>query len=233
MNQLMVIPRSVFSFFLLFFITKLIGKKQVSELSLFDYVVGLSIGNFAAEMTLNFDYPFINGVIAVVTFGFIAYLVSVFTMKSILLRRFFIGTPIILIENGKIIEKNLRKEKMDVNDLLEQIRVMGYFDISKIEYGILEANGKMSVMLKKEEENVTNNNLNLKLEKNSLPANVIIDGKIMFKNLKKMNKDEKWLDHELKVKGKRKEDILLATLDDNKKLNVYEKNIETNTYILE
>ena len=83
----MVVPRSLISLVVLFFVTKIIGKKQVSELSLFDYVIGISIGNFTAEMTMNFDNQYINGIVAIVTFGFVAYLVSVLSMKSIFIRR--------------------------------------------------------------------------------------------------------------------------------------------------
>lgn len=86
-----IIPRSVVSLIILFLITKLMGKKQVSELSLFDYVIGISIGNYTAEMVMNFDYQYINGIIAILTFGIISYLVSVLTMKSMSLRRFLIG----------------------------------------------------------------------------------------------------------------------------------------------
>ena len=99
--------RAVLSLVTLFLVTKLLGKKQVSQLSLFDYVIGISIGNFAAEMTINLETNEINGIIAVIIFGFFAYLVSYMTMKSIVLRRFFMGTPTVIIQNGKILEKNM------------------------------------------------------------------------------------------------------------------------------
>ena len=97
-----VVIRGLLSLITLFLVTKLIGKKQVSQLSLFDYVIGISIGNFAAEMTINLESEELYGIIAVLLFGGIAYLVSVGTMKSIKLRRFFMGSPTILIEHGKI-----------------------------------------------------------------------------------------------------------------------------------
>ena len=113
------VVRALVSLTTLFLITKLLGKKQVSQLSLFDYVIGISIGNFAAEMTINIESQYLNGLTAIIVFGLVAYLVSYLTMKSIVLRRFFIGTPTILIQNGKLIEKNLKKVKFDINDLLE------------------------------------------------------------------------------------------------------------------
>ena len=225
MNELLnVVFRAMVSLITLFLITKLIGKKQVSQLSLFDYVIGISIGNFAAEMTINLDSEEIYGVVAVAIFGIIAYLVSVLTMKSIKLRRFFMGTPTILIEHGKIINKNFYKVRYDINDMLEQCRVNGYFDVSEIDYAIVEANGELSILPKTDNKPITLKDMNLKGDKQGLCANVIIDGKIMYKNLKNINKDKKWLDRELKIKGKKIKDVLLATVDINEKVLFYEKN---------
>lgn len=104
-----VILRGLVSLITLFLITKLLGKKQVSQLSLFDYVIGISIGNFAAEITINLETSLINGTIAVIEFGLIAYMISILTMKSIKLRRFFMGVPTVLIDKGKLVEKALKK----------------------------------------------------------------------------------------------------------------------------
>lgn len=226
LNELLnVTARALSSLITLFLVTKMLGKKQVSQLSLFDYVIGISIGNFAAEMTINLESNEINGILAVIIFGFVAYIVSIATMKSIVLRRFFIGTPTILIQNGKILEKNLRKVKFDVNDLLEEIRTAGYFDLSEVEYAVMEVNGNISVLPKAEYKSLTPKDMNIKVNKESICANVIIDGKIMHKNLENMNKNEKWLNKELKVKGYSDiSKILLATLDNNEKLNIYERN---------
>jgi len=222
----MVIPRSLFAIILLYLVTKLIGRKQLSELSLFDYVIGISIGNFAAEMIINMDTPYYYGCIAMITFGLVAYLVSIITMKSIKLRRLIIGTPTIVIQNGKILESNLKKLKMDINDLLEQIRIGGVFDLSEVEYAIEEANGKLTIMKKSMFNPLTPNDMNIKVKRTDLVANVIIDSKVLINNLKNMNKTEEWLEKELKIKGYRDlNKILLATLDINEKLTIYEKNI--------
>lgn len=224
-EALIIIPRSLIAILILYIATRLIGKKQVSELSLFDYVIGISIGNFGAEMIINMDTPYIYGCIAIMTFGIVAYLVSIITMKSIKLRRIIIGTPTIVIQNGKILGPSLIKLKMDINDLLEQTRIGGTFDISEIEYAIVEANGKLTIMKKSMYNPVTPNDMKLKVEKKDLLANVIIDSKVLFDNLKNMNKTEEWLEQELKIKGYRDLDkILLATLDTNDKLIIYEKN---------
>lgn len=217
--------RAISSLVTLFLVTKMLGKKQVSQLSLFDYVIGISIGNFAAEMTINLESHELNGIWAVVLFGLFAYLISWLTMKSIVLRRFFMGTPTVIIQNGKILEKNLKKVKFDINDMLEEIRGAGYFDLSGVEYAVMEANGKFSILPKPEYRPLTPKDMNLKVSKDGLCANIIIDGKIMHNNLYNINKDEKWLNKELKVKGYRDiSKILLATVDTNEKITIYERN---------
>lgn len=225
LETLRIIPRSVIALVVLFIVTKLIGRKQVSELSLFDYVIGISIGNFAAEMILNFEMKYINGIVAVVTFGLVAYMVSIITMKSIFFRRILIGTPIMVIQNGKILENSMKKLIIDINDLLEQVRNNGYFDLDEIAFAIMETNGELSILPKSEYKPIINKDMNIKVEKSSLCANGIIDGNIMKNNLKNIGKDEKWLLHELKVKGYMDINaILLATVDGNNKVTVYEKN---------
>ena len=225
MNELLdVTIRALLSLITLFFVTKMIGKKQVSQLSLFDYVIGISIGNFAAEMTINLESNEIHGIVAVVIFGFIAFLVSIFTMKSIKLRRFFMGTPTIIIEHGKIIQDSFYKVRYDINDVLEQCRIKGYYDISDIDYAIVEANGELSILPNSNSREVTVKDMNLKVEKEGLCANVIIDGKIMYKSLEYIDKKEEWLLKELKVKGKKLDDIILATVDISDKLMLYERN---------
>lgn len=223
MNEILdVIVRALLSLIALFFVTKLIGKKQVSQLSLFDYVIGISIGNFAAEMTINLESEEIHGIVAVLVFGFIAYLVSILTMKSIMLRRFFMGTPTVIIEEGKIIESSLKKVRYDINDVLEECRIHGYYDISDIEYAIVEANGELSILPKNRPVNVKD--LNLDIEKVGLCANVIIDGKIMYNNLSNINKTKKWLMKEIKKNNKDINNVILATVDINENIVFYERN---------
>lgn len=225
-----VILRCLISLVTLFFVTKMIGKKQVSQFSLFDYVIGISIGNFAAEMALNLDSDYMHGTIAVIVFGIVAYLVSFITLKNLKLRRFFIGDPTIIIEDGKILYKNLKKTKFDINDLLEECRINGYFDISQIDYALMEANGKISFLAKPDYQTPTNKDLKINKQKTGLCANLIIDGEIIYESLKIMHKDKKWLIHEINIKGYKLEDIILATLDLEETLKVYGKNVNSKSY---
>ncbi|NLL44193.1 MAG: DUF421 domain-containing protein [Mollicutes bacterium] len=226
MEVLDVIIRSLLSLVTLFLVAKMLGKRQVSQLTLFDYVVGISIGNFAAEMTINLESQEINGVVAVLIFGIVAYIIDILAIKSIKLRKYFMGTPTIVIQHGQIIKKNLRKVKFDLNDLLEECREKGCFDMSEIEYAIMEPNGKISILPKPEYKPVTIKDLNLKNEKQGLCANLVIDGKIMKNCLRNINKTEEWLRQQLKVKGYKVEDVFLATFDINENLKIYKNSDE-------
>ena len=221
-----VFIRSIVTILVLFLLAKVMGKKQISQLNLFDYIVGITIGSVAADISLDLNKSFLDGVICMLVFGLTGALVSYVTLKSIKLRRFFTGTPSIIIENGKIIEEGLKKVKFDINDLMEELRGAGYFNIDEVAYAVMETNGKISFLPKDEEKPVTKKDMDLKIIPSSLVANIIIDGKIMMNNLKAMNKDEKWLSHEHKVLGyKDIDEILLATLDSNDKIMVYKKGI--------
>lgn len=224
-----IIFRSIASLTALFFLTKMLGKKQISQLSLFDYVIGISMGSIAAEMTINMDAPFFDGLIAMAAYSSTSLAISLLSIASIKMRNFFTGTPIVLIQDGKIIRKNLRKSLLDINDLLQECRSNGYFNINAIEYAIIEACGKLSFLPKTPNRSVTLKDLNIKDNVAGLCANVIIDGMIIEKSLGLIKKDKKWLLKELKKQGyKDPESILLATVDPNYKTTVYEKveNIE-------
>ncbi len=227
---LQIIPRSIFALLTLFLVTKIIGKKQVSELSLFDYVIGISIGNFTAEMTMNLEGQYINGMIAIIVFGIISYIVSIITMKSIFLRRIIIGVPTVLIQNGKIMEKSLKNVKIDINELLEQCRSNGYFDLNEIKYAVMEANGRVSIMPYPDYKPLTPKDMSIKVPDTGLCANIVIDGKIIKNNLYNMGKTRKWIDKELKIRGYKLDKILLATLDLNDKITIYEKNKNVKVY---
>jgi Predicted membrane protein len=218
-----VILRALLSLVTLFLVTKMLGKKQVSQLSLFDYVIGISIGNFAAEMTLNLESHWLHATIAVIIFGLIATIISISTLKSVVLRRYFMGKSTTIMEDGKLLMKSLKNTKFDINDFLEQCREQGYFDISEISYAIMEANGKLSILPKGEHKPLTPKDMNLKKEKSGLCANVIIDGNIMKKNLNNMGKSEDWLINQLNIKGKDIDKLLLATLDIKDTLHFYDK----------
>lgn len=226
-NFLNICFRTILVLVILFFITKMMGKKQISELNFFDYVVGITIGSIAADISLDIEKNMIAGIAALFIYGFISYIISFVSIKSILARRFFIGVPTVLVEKGKIIESGLKKSKIDVNDLLMEARENGYFNLDEIDYALMEVNGNISFLPKEKEKPVTKKDMKIKCNNEGLTVNAIIDSKYMANNMKAINKDKEWLDHELKVNGYDNYDnILLATIDNNYKVTIYEKNVK-------
>lgn len=219
--------RTILVLIILFFITKMMGKKQISELNFFDYVVGITIGSIAADISLDIEKNMIAGIAALFIYGFISYIISFISIKSIWARRFIIGVPTVLVEKGKIIESGLKKSKIDVNDLLMVARENGYFNLDEIDYALMEVNGNISFLPKEKEKPVTKRDMKIKCSNEGLTVNAIIDSKYMVNNMKAINKDKEWLDHELKVNGYDNYDnILLATIDNNYKVTIYEKNVK-------
>lgn len=219
--------RTILILIILFFITKMMGKKQISELNFFDYVVGITIGSIAADISLDIEKNMIAGIAALFIYGFISYIISFISIKSIWARRFIIGVPTVLVEKGKIIESGLKKSKIDVNDLLMMARENGYFNLDEIDYALMEVNGNISFLPKEKEKPVTKKDIKIKCSNEGLTVNAIIDSKYMANNMKAINKDKEWLDHELKVNGYDNYDnILLATIDNNYKVTIYEKNVK-------
>ena len=226
-NFLNICFRTILVLIILFFITKMMGKKQISELNFFDYVVGITIGSIAADISLDIEKDMLAGIAALFIYGFISYIISFVSIKSILARRFFIGVPTVLVEKGKIIESGLKKSKIDVNDLLMVARENGYFNLDEIDYALMEVNGNISFLPKEKEKPVTKKDMKIKCSNEGLTVNAIIDSKYMANNMKAINKDKEWLDHELKVNGYDNYDnILLATIDNNYKVTIYEKNVK-------
>ena len=234
-NELSIVAfRTFLVLIILFLITKCMGKKQVSQMNIYDYLIGITIGSVAADISLDLEKDIIAGIISLIIFGLSGVLVTYLTLKNIGFRRIFTGTPTILIDKGKIIEKNLSKEGIDINNLQEEARQQGYFDLSKINYAILETNGKISFLAKSLHEVVTRKDMNIKAKDEPLCANIIIDSTLLENNLTYMNKDKKWLDKELNKKGyKDYNNILLLTLNTNGEMIIYQKDINSVAKIFE
>ena len=219
-----VIVLSVVSLVVLFLLTKLMGYRQMSQMSLFDYINGITIGSIAAELATNLE-DYHRPLTAMIIYGLVTVLLSLLTEKSICVRRFVNGKPLVLLHHGTLYEKNLKKAKIDLNEFLEQCRVSGYFDLSKLQAVILEGNGRLSFLPKAEAHPVTPSDLKLQPESEDLTAVLVLDGHIMERNLHHSGKDKKWLTAQLSALGfPDAKDVLLATCDLNNKLTVFAKN---------
>lgn len=215
---------SIGSIFALFILTKLMGARQMSEMSMFDYINGITIGSIAAEMATSLEESFVQPLTAMIVYAVVNILLSWLCIKNMTIRRFVTGKPLVLLNQGILYEKNLKKAKIDVNEFLLQCRVNGYFDITKIQTAILEDNGKISFLPVETERPITPSDLDLSPSQEVLCANVVIDGKIMWENLRHTGKDETWLKNQLHAKGaKEVSDVILATVSEENQLNVFLK----------
>lgn len=219
-----IIVLSLGSIIAIFLLTKLMGYRQMSQMSMFDYVNGITMGSIAAEMATSLDTGFEKPLVAMIVYALVSLLLSTVSSKSIKARRMLEGAPLVLLNNGEIYRHNLRKAKIDVSELLVQCRINGYFDISKLQTAILEGNGKISFLQKATDRPLTPADVQLSPQQDYMVANVILDGKVMDENLRHTGKDEKWLLDQIRGQGaKRIEDVLLASCDSNNKLQVYLK----------
>ncbi len=221
-----VLLKSLLSVVVLFTLTKLMGNKQISQLSFFDYVVGITVGSIGAELAISSN-PVHFPIIALIVYAIVSILISILSMKSIRARRFLIGTPILLIRDGKLLSQNLSKAKVDVNEFLAEARTKGYFDISKISYAVMETNGQFSFLPTSLTRPLTPEDMNIEPEPASPVANVVVDGVIMENNLSIMEKDAKWLISKLDSRGINLKKILLATLSEEYSLKIYYKTGES------
>lgn len=223
MDFLYIVILSFVSIAVLFILTKLSGSRQISEMSFFDYVIGITIGSIAAEMATNIDLEWWKGITAMTIYALTGILLSFISQKSISARKIISGQPIILIEKGKILRKNLFKAKIEINDLLTSARNNGYFNLADIEYAIMETTGKISFMPVAQKRQLTPKDFNFAPMADGLYINVIIDGKIIKKDLKNARITENELKAQLKDRGVKAENILLATIDNKKHLTIFEK----------
>lgn len=216
---------SISSFIVIFLLAKLMGYRQMSQMSMFDYINGITIGSIAAEMATSLEESFVQPLTAMVVYAILTLFLSLLTSKSIRARRFVEGEPLVLVNNGEMYRDNLRKAKIDVTELLVQCRINGYFDISKIQTAVLEGNGKISFLPKVSDRPATPADMQLSPQQDYMVANVILDGKIMKKNLQHTGNDEKWLRNQIQGQGAKKiEDVLLATCDTSNQVTVFLKN---------
>lgn len=220
MDILKVILATFGSLIALFILTKLIGNKQISELNMFDYVNGITIGSIAAEMATTLDSSFIQPLIAMVIYALVTFVLSIAANKNMKIRRLFTGRSIFIYDKGKIFKENLKVAKLDVNEFLAQCRIQGYFSLDEIETAILESNGKISILPKAQNRPCTPSDLAISVPKERPGVNVILDGEILERNLKYTGNDENWLAKQLKKQGKTVKEVFLGVCNSDNNLEI-------------
>ena len=224
MELLNVALSSIGSIIVLFILTKIIGNRALSELNMFDYINGITIGSIAAEMATSLEDDFMKPLLAMIIYSAIVLLFSFLSGRSTFWRRIFTGRSLILFNNGKLYKKNFANAKIDLTEFLAQCRLNGYFDLNELQIANFEPNGQISFMPKAENRPATPKDFSLKTENEKPSIPVITDGKILDGNLHYTGNDKQWLLKELKELGvNRPDDVFLAAVDYNNKLSAYIK----------
>ncbi|MDM5356866.1 DUF421 domain-containing protein [Peribacillus sp. ACCC06369] len=215
-----IVLRSLFFLIVLFVITKVLGKKQLSQLSFFEYVTGITIGNVGAELATKVEGNIIHGVLSILVFAIAPFIAGSISLKSKTFRDLVEGKASVFIKDGKVMEDNLKKEKYTIDELLGLLRKKDVFDISEVEFALLEANGDFSVMLKKQNQPVTAKDLNLSVAAVKEPQTIIMDGSILDEPLSTIGLNRNWLHTELDKLGVILENVFLGQANSNGELTV-------------
>lgn len=207
----------------LFLLAKLMGNKQMSELNMFDYINGITIGSIAAELATGEFTDIYDGVMAMVIYSLIAIMLTFLSQKSLLLRRFITGKSIIIYDNGKFYNKNLSTAKIDINEILVMCRSKGYFNFDEIQTVILESNGQLSILPKDKNRPLTPDDMKITVLQSGVEAVVIQEGKVLERNLKATGNNIEWLKKELKKQNIKTSEVFIAFCDNSNTLKVHKK----------
>ena len=223
-----IIKRSIVMFIILFLLVKVLGKKQIKNLTLYDYILSITIGSIAADTIISIDIPLSDGIIALVVFGIIGYLVSLISYYNHNIEEIMDGQPLILFENNNFNYPNLEASKLSVAKVLESCRLKGCFDLNELDCAILEPSGDISILLKGNNQPLTSNDLKDNIQKNSkkqtLNHLIIVDGILNEQELKKAKKNKKWLSKYLKDSKQKIENITLLMIDQDEQISLFCKN---------
>lgn len=211
-----IVLRSILAFFIMMIIARILGKPTISQLTYHDFVVTITLGALTANLTFNTQMKVWNVITALLTFTVIAYVLMYLAMKSRRIRKWVAGEPTVLIENGKILEGNIQKQKLTLDTLIQELREKNIFDLAEVEYAVLEPNGKFSVLRKSEYLPVTRKDLKLKVRRKQLfPVELIMDGQIIGDNLKSSGLSREWLIAQLEKRGHSPERVNYAVRSTN------------------
>lgn len=200
MDIIKIILTALLSIVTMFIITKIMGHKQVAQLDFFDYINGITIGSIAAELATNLEEPW-KPMIALVVYGISSVMLNLLAHKIPRTRKYINGTPTILMNEGKLYRKNLKKAKLDLSEFLLLCREQGYFELDDIQTAVFEHNGKLSILPKASNRPATPTDLKITAKATYIGTEVIMDGRIMSENLYRLGYNEKWLTNKLKAQG--------------------------------
>ncbi|WP_127579218.1 DUF421 domain-containing protein [Paenibacillus koleovorans] len=218
-DWLEVAVRTLVAVSVLFFLTKLLGKRQVSQLSLFEYITGITIGSLAAYISLDLESEWHLGLVSLIVWSGVSFGIEWLQLKSKRVRDFVDSRATVLIRNGKVLEDNLKKERLTADELMEQLRLKSAFKIADVEFAIMETSGEINVLLKDEHQPITLKDLGKRPRAQREPLVVISDGDVLDDALATAGKNRKWLTVQLEKKGLRQEQVYLAQVDGSGKIH--------------
>ena len=206
--------RTVVLYLLLIIGIRMMGKRQVGELEPTELVLAMLLSDLAAVPMQDFGLPLLYGVVPIITLLCLTMILSVATMRSVRLRAILCGKPSIVVQDGKLRQQEMKKVRMTVDELIEELRLQGVTDISSVKYAILETSGQVSVLLYQHFQPATPQQLNLQVQTNELPIVIINDGRVMDHNLTYLGFDRKWLNNQLRQRGVTSpKEVFLLTAD--------------------
>ena len=221
MEFVKVILTSILSVVSLFVIAKIMGHKQMAQLDFFDYITGITIGSIAAELATELEAPW-KPLIAMIIYGLAGLGLTILAHKFPKTRKYVNGTPTIIMENGKLYRKNMKKAKLELSEFMVLCRQEGYFNLNDIETAIFEYNGRVTILPKSEKRPLTPEDMNFTPEKAEICTEIIMDGRILHENLKRLGLDLTWLDKQLKKqKYENAKEIYLGICDKNNSLTLF------------
>lgn len=215
--------RTIITYIIVLIAVRLMGKKEIGQLQPFELVVIIIIADVASVPIENINIPLIQGVIPILALLFGQLILAYMDIKIPWFHKIFTGKSTILINKGKILENNLKKQRFPLEELLEQLRVAGYPNIMDVDYAILETSGQVSIIPKAEKNNVRVEDLNIEPNYEGYPRIVVMEGKIIENNLKALNKNEKWLYEKIKSLKIKLEKILIMIVDESGKIYCQKK----------
>jgi len=194
---LVVIIRSVISFFVLLFLVRLMGKQQVAQLTFFDYVVGITIGSIASTLSVQVNENTLATLAGMGIWTILAILLGYLGIHNVWIRKVVDGEATVVIENGKILEENLKRIRIPTDELISELRTQGVFSMADVEFAMFEPGGKISVQKKSQKQPITPGDLNLPTQYDGLPTALIMDGTVLDDALRSLNLTKAWLHHQL------------------------------------
>lgn len=223
--MLIVIIRTLILYTTVVFCLRIMGKRQIGELQPSELVVAIMISDVATVPIEALDIPLLSGIIPVLTLLLAEVITSYLSLKSHRIRKFIMGEPSIVIYNGVICEKELERQRFNLNDLLEELRLLGLFDISDVYIAVLETSGKLSVVPKTQARSVTVEDMGLNnVRREGLPCTVIMDGKFNHAEVKRSGHSEEYIKKVLNNRGiKSPKDVFIASIDGEGEMFIQKK----------